>query len=91
MLAYSHPRSLSRFTDIVPKPDDWFVATLMLKTEYPDAGGAAEEHSPGGRYQAVPACRNHPNDVAAGKRQDVAFDAKYFLDETVGSLGDVFG
>src|SRR5262249_25055039 len=83
--------SLPRFTDVVPQPDDWFVAAIVFKAKHTDAGGTTEEHPSRGRRQAVPACGNHPDDVAAGKRQYVAGDAVYPLDEAVGSSCNVFG
>src|SRR5208282_2315572 len=67
--------SLSRFTDVVPQPDDWLLPAVVFKAEYAHAGGTAEENPSVGRRQPVPASRNHADDVAAGKRQNVAFHA----------------
>src|SRR5262249_49114228 len=62
-------------TDVVPLPNDRLVPTVVPKAEHPHAGWIAEEEPPGGRRQAEPARRDHPNDVAAGERQHVASDS----------------
>src|SRR5262249_6642567 len=86
-----HGASLPRFTDVVPQSDDRFVTSVVLEAEHAHAGGAAVEQPSESWRQAVPACRNHPNDVAAGERQYVAIDAVYPLDEAVGPHGNGFG
>src|SRR5262245_7166048 len=84
-----HGASLPRFTDVVPQPDDRLVAAVVLEAEHAHAGGATEEHSSGGRSHAVPTGRDHPDDVAAGERQNVAHHAVDPGDEAVGPRGDV--
>jgi len=63
----------------------------MLEAQHTHAGGTAEEHPSRGRRQPVPAGRDHPDDVAAGKRQNVARYAVNPSDEAVSPDGDVLG
>src|SRR5437016_4154045 len=76
-------------SNVVPQADDRFLTAGVLEPEYADAGGAAEEKPPGAWWQPEPTRRDHPDDVGAGERQDVALDAACPGDEAVGPGGDV--
>src|SRR5262249_45213666 len=81
--------SLPRLTDVIPQPDDRLIAVFVLEAEHAHAGGATEEHPSGGGGHAVPAGRDHPDDVAAGERQHVARHAVNPGNEAVGARGDL--
>src|SRR5215468_11628267 len=86
-VACRHSASRGSFAwcaDVVPEVEDRLVAPVVLEAEHAYAGGAAEEHPPGGRRQAEPAGRDHPDHVAAGKRQDVAVEVMYPGEEAIG-------
>src|SRR4051794_31427464 len=53
-IAHRHLVSPRFLTDIVPQTDDGFVAAVVFKAKYADAGGAAEEKPPGAGRQPEP-------------------------------------
>src|SRR5437868_12699486 len=89
VLAHRHLARLRRWHDVVPQTDHRFVTAVVFETEDADAGGTAEEKPPGTCRQPEPAGRDHPDDMGAGKGQDVALDAAHPGKEAVGAGCDI--
>src|SRR4051794_32479225 len=64
--------SFLELTDEVPQTNNRLIATVVFKPEHAHTGGPTEEYSSCGRGQPVPTAGDHPNDVAAGERENVA-------------------
>src|SRR5882724_5599518 len=69
---------------IVPQSDDR-LGKVVLVAEDAEGCGAEHKITPARRFEAEPACGEHPQNMGARKHQDVALDGAYTIDNTVGS------
>jgi hypothetical protein len=74
--------------DVVPQADDRFVTTVVFEAEHAHTSRAAEEKPASAWRQPKPTGRDHPDDVGAGERQDIALDGAYPGDKAIGPLNE---
>jgi hypothetical protein len=76
---------------VIPDSNDRLFAAIVFERQLANASGAAQEMAPRMRRQAKPAGRDHPDDVAARKRKNLAGPILNLFEETVGPRRDVVG
>src|SRR5262245_27261031 len=72
---------------LIPPSDHW-LGEVVLVAEDADTCGIQDEMCPASGRQAEPACRQHPQEMRAGKDQDLAVEFAQLSDDQVGSRAD---